>query len=60
VPYNLRLSQERARAAKNYLVRHGVPAAAITTIGKGKTDLRVPTPDQVREQENRNVHIELQ
>jgi len=60
VPYNLRLSQERARAAKNYLVQHGVPAAAITTIGKGKTDLRVPTPDQVREQENRNVHIELQ
>jgi len=60
VPYNLRLSQERARAAKNYLVQHGVPAAAITTIGKGKTDLRVKTPDQVREQENRNVHIELQ
>jgi len=60
VPYNQRLSVERARAAKNYLVQHGVPAAAITTIGKGKTDLRVKTPDQVREQENRNVHIELQ
>jgi len=60
VPYNLRLSQERALSAKQYLAQHGVPAAEITTIGKGKTDLRVKTPDQVREQENRNVHIELQ
>ncbi|HXQ65316.1 MAG TPA: OmpA family protein [Alphaproteobacteria bacterium] len=60
IPYNQRLSEERARAAKNYLAQHGVPAASITTIGKGKTDLRVQTPDQVREQENRNVHIELQ
>ncbi len=59
-PYNQRLSVERALAAKNYLVHHGVPAAVITSIGKGKTDLRVKTPDQVREQENRNVHIELQ
>src|SRR5579883_2929276 len=45
--YNLRLSRERAQSAKNYLVQHGVPARAITTIGKGKTDLRVPTPDNV-------------
>lgn len=57
--YNLRLSQERAQSAKNYLVQHGVPAGSIVTIGKGKTDLRVPTPDNVREQENRNVHVEL-
>jgi OmpA-OmpF porin, OOP family len=57
--YNLRLSQERAQSSKNYLVQHGVPAGSIVTIGKGKTDLRVPTPDNVREQENRNVHVEL-
>ena len=57
--YNLRLSQERAKSAKNYLAQHGVPAGSIVTIGKGKTDLRVPTPDNVREQENRNVHVEL-
>ena len=59
-PYNQRLSELRAAAAKSYMIQHGVPAASITTVGKGKTDLRVPTPDQVREQENRNVHIELQ
>lgn len=57
--YNLRLSQERAQSAESYLAQHGVPAGAIVTIGKGKTDLRVPTPDNVREQENRNVHVEL-
>jgi outer membrane protein OmpA-like peptidoglycan-associated protein len=60
IPYNQSLSEHRAASAKNYMVQHGVPAASITTVGKGKTDLRVATPDQVREQENRNVHIELQ
>ena len=59
VAYNQRLSERRAASAKAYLAKHGVPAGEITTVGKGKTDLRVPTPDQVREQENRNVHIEL-
>jgi len=59
IPYNLALSIKRANSAKAYLVQHGVPAGSIITIGKGKTDLRVPTPDQVREQENRNVHVEL-
>ncbi len=57
--YDLRLSQERALSAKKYLMRRGVPANIITTVAKGKTDLRVPTPDNVREQENRNVHVEL-
>jgi OmpA-OmpF porin, OOP family len=60
VQYNLKLSRERAASAKTYLTQQGVAAGTITTVGKGKTDLKVPTPDQVREQENRNVHIELQ
>ena len=57
--YDLRLSRERAVSAEKYLMRRGVPANIITTVAKGKTDLRVPTPDNVREQENRNVHVEL-
>jgi outer membrane protein OmpA-like peptidoglycan-associated protein len=58
--YNQRLSEQRAMAVRTYLVRHGIPVADITTVGKGKTDLRVMTPDQMREQENRNVHIEVE
>ncbi|MFI4987969.1 MAG: OmpA family protein [Alphaproteobacteria bacterium] len=57
--YNQVLSVHRAAGAARYLEQHGVPRKSVTTIGKGKTDLRVKTPDQVREQENRNVHIEL-
>jgi len=37
-----------------------VPAANVTTVGKGKTDLWVKTPNNVREQEKRNVHIGLE
>jgi len=58
--YNQTLSVERADSAKAYLTRHGVSAANVKTVGKGKTDLRIATPDQVREQENRNVHVEIQ
>lgn len=57
--YDLKLSQKRAQSAKQYLIQRGVPANIITTVGKGKTDLRLPTPDNVREHENRNVHVEL-
>ena len=57
--YDLRLSHKRARSAKQYMIQRGVPASIITDRGKGKTDLRVPTPDNVREQENRNVHVEI-
>ena len=35
--YNLRLSQQRALAVKNYLVEHGIKANRITIIGKGKS-----------------------
>jgi outer membrane protein OmpA-like peptidoglycan-associated protein len=56
---NKALSDKRAEAAAMYMVEHGVPTNIITQIGKGKTDLRVPTPDNVKNQENRNVHIEL-
>jgi len=57
--YDLRLSHKRARSAKQYLIQRGVPASIVTDRGKGKTELRVPTPDNVREHENRNVLVEL-
>ncbi len=55
--YNLRLSQRRADAVKAALIKDGVPGNAIDARGFGKTNPRVPTPDGVREPQNRRVEI---
>ena len=39
------------------LVRQGVPATDIVTIGRGEEDLLVPTADGVREPRNRRVEV---
>ena len=58
--YNMALSLRRANAVKDALVRNGVPAQAITVVGKGQTDLLVKTADGVREPQNRRVEIVIQ
>jgi hypothetical protein len=55
--YNMALSLRRANAVKNEMVRQGVPADAIAVVGKGESQLLVPTGDQVREPQNRRVEI---
>jgi hypothetical protein len=55
--YNLGLSQRRAEAVADELIRLGVPAADIVTVGRGEEDLLVPTADGVREPRNRRVEI---
>ena len=55
--YNMALSLRRANAVKNEMVRQGVPADAIAVVGKGETQLLVPTGDNVREPQNRRVEI---
>jgi hypothetical protein len=55
--YNMALSLRRANAVKDALVKEGVPATAITTIGRGEADLLVKTGDGVREPQNRRVEI---
>ena len=55
--YNLGLSQRRAEAVAAELVRQGVPATDIVTVGRGEEDLLVPTADGVREPRNRRVEI---
>ncbi len=58
-PYNQRLSMRRAEAARAALIQRGVPVGGISTAAFGETRPRVPTPDGVREQENRRVEIEI-
>ncbi|MGH8766937.1 MAG: OmpA family protein [Burkholderiales bacterium] len=36
--YNQKLSERRANAAKNYLVRQGIPAGKITAVGRGESE----------------------
>jgi OmpA-OmpF porin, OOP family len=55
--HNLAASRRRAEAVKAYLVRHGVPASAITLSALGESRPIVPTEDGVREAQNRRVEI---
>ena len=55
--YNQRLSERRANAVAAALERLGVPRSDMVVAGRGQNDLRVPTPDGVREPQNRRVEI---
>jgi len=55
--YNQRLSQRRAATVKTELVRSGVREADIAVFAKGEREPLVPTPDGVREPQNRRVEI---
>jgi OOP family OmpA-OmpF porin len=55
--YNQKLSERRAQNVATALVQAGVPQGDMTVIGRGENDLRVPTPDGVREPQNRRVEI---
>ncbi|MBR0684279.1 OmpA family protein [Roseomonas eburnea] len=57
--YNQGLSVRRANAVAAELVRLGVPRNEIVARGFGQTQLLVPTPDNVREPQNRRVEIVL-
>lgn len=58
--YNMALSIRRANAVRDVLVREGIPASAIVVIGRGETQLLVPTPDQTKEARNRRVEIVIE
>ncbi len=55
--YNMRLSKRRALSVMAELVRQGIPKAQIAIFAKGERDPLVPTPDGVREPQNRRVEI---
>ena len=55
--YNQRLSALRANTVAAVLVQDGVPQTSLVVTGRGENDLRIPTPDGVREPQNRRVEI---
>jgi outer membrane protein OmpA-like peptidoglycan-associated protein len=57
--YNMALSQRRAQTVSTGLVKDGVPQNQIGVSAFGKERQRVPTPDGVREPQNRRVEIDF-
>lgn len=59
-PYNMALSERRAAAVREALVRAGIPANEIGTQARGESQPLVPTADGEREPQNRRVEIAIQ
>lgn len=57
--YNQRLSVRRANTVRAEMVRQGIPNGAITSTGRGETELLVQTADGVKEPQNRRATIDL-
>jgi outer membrane protein OmpA-like peptidoglycan-associated protein len=57
--YNVPLSQDRAQAVADALVRDGIDPRRIDAHGYGKARLAVPTADNVPDRRNRRVVIRL-
>lgn len=58
--YNLRLSSNRARRVRDYLVANGVAADRITAVGYGETRPRDSNETREGRQRNRRVELEWQ
>ncbi len=57
--YNNRLSMRRSQAVKDGLAANGIPASAVSTAGRGESELMVQTGDGVKEPQNRRATIDL-
>ncbi len=55
--YNYALGGRRAEAVQKMLIERGIPASQIVAVSAGEEDLKVPTPDGVRNAENRRVRV---
>ncbi len=56
---NQRLSQERAQAAANYLIFHGIDAKRLTVVGFGEADPAVPNDSEANRAQNRRIQVDL-
>jgi len=57
IEYNQKLSENRAKSVKNFLVRQGVPAGKIQTVGYGK--LRPIASNETPEGREQNRRVEI-
>lgn len=55
--YNQRLSEDRARSVKDYLVSRGVAASRMTIVGRGESEPRDTNSTEAGRQLNRRVEI---
>ncbi|MFT5180375.1 MAG: OOP family OmpA-OmpF porin [Alphaproteobacteria bacterium] len=58
--YNRALSERRANSVRAQLQQLGINPSTVATFARGETDPLVPTPDGVREPQNRRVELVLQ
>ncbi|ESQ86756.1 hypothetical protein ABAC460_22155 [Asticcacaulis sp. AC460] len=58
-PYNIQLSQNRARMVAEGLIQMGVPASVVSTDWKGESQPAVPTGNGIKNAENRRATISI-
>ncbi|WP_262149021.1 OmpA family protein [Chryseobacterium foetidum] len=62
--YNQKLSERRANSVKNYLIKNGVDASKLNSVGRGEKDLKYPECDPAekcpewKNRANRRVYFE--
>ncbi len=59
LPFNDRLSLQRAERLREMLVGLGIPGGRVQATGRGKRELLVPTEENVSEARNRRVEINV-
>ena len=55
--YNLKLSQRRAEAVRDYLIKKGIDPARLTAIGYGESRPAVPGKSEAARDQNRRVEF---
>jgi len=55
--YNYALGGRRAEAVQKMLIEYGIPSSQIVAVSAGEEDLKVPTPNNTPNAENRRVRV---